>query len=329
MNTAAYTAVPVRTAGTPSSRLEAWWGGFVLLAAAALLTLATSSVAEAKAPTAATAETRYVEVQGDRIAYRRIGKGSPIVVANRMRGTLDTWDPLLLDTLAAQHTVITVDYPGVGYSSGTLPGDIGQVATFLNDFATAVGLQRFAVMGWSWGGSAAQALVLAQPERVTHGVLIGTNPPGPVPFAIQQAFIERAVKPVNDLADEEVLFFEPRSAFSLAAAKASHQRIYARPGVTEKIPSTMEQFHVYFGAAAKFTKDEAGRVAGLSRSRTPLLIIVGDNDISTAGQNWFPLMGKLPNAQLLMYPESGHGPQHQYPELSAEYITRFLARTAK
>jgi pimeloyl-ACP methyl ester carboxylesterase len=91
----------------------------------------------------------------------------------------------------------------------------------------------------------------------------------------------------------------------------------------------MEQFQVYFDAAGKFTEDKAGRVAGLIASRTPLLIIVGDNDISTAGQNWFPLMGQLPNAQLLMYPESGHGPQHQYPELSAEYIRRFLAHTSK
>jgi pimeloyl-ACP methyl ester carboxylesterase len=167
--------------------MEAKWGGFLLLAAAALAIASAPVVASAKAATAATAETRYVEVRGDRIAYRRIGVGSPILVANRMRGTLDTWDPVLLDTLAVQHTVITVDYPGIGYSNGTLPGDIGEVATFLDDFATAVGLQRFAVMGWSWGGMAAQALVLARPERVTHGVLIGTNPPGPVPFAIQQA----------------------------------------------------------------------------------------------------------------------------------------------
>ncbi|WP_198173794.1 alpha/beta fold hydrolase [Lysobacter soli] len=61
--------------------------------------------------TAATAETRYVQVDGDRIAYRRIGSGSPIVLANRMRGTLDTWDPLFLDTLARNHTVITFDTP--------------------------------------------------------------------------------------------------------------------------------------------------------------------------------------------------------------------------
>ncbi|PPE72524.1 alpha/beta hydrolase [Solimonas fluminis] len=283
----------------------------------------------AEAASAAHAQTHYVTVNGDRIAYRSFGQGSPILFANRMRGTLDTWDPLFLDTLARQHRVITVDYPGVGYSSGRLPDDMAQVAGFLRDFADALKLERFAMLGWSWGGFASQTLLLQEPQRVTHAILVGTNPPGPGQLPIQQVFIERAIKPVNDLADEEVLFFEPKSAFSRAAAKASRERIYARPDVVSRIPDTMEEFQVYFKAASVFREDEAGRRDQLARSRTPLLILCGDNDTSTPGQNWFPLVGQLPNAQLIVYPESGHGPQHQYPELSAEYISRFLARTSR
>jgi len=276
---------------------------------------------------AANVENNYVQVNGNRIAYRSIGSGSPIVLANRMRGTLDTWDPLFLDTLAEHHTVITFDYPGVGYSTGVLPDDIGQVAEFVNDFATAINLDTFAMLGWSWGGFTTQTLLLDQPERVTHAILVGTNPPGPDQLPIQQVFIERAMKPVNDLDDEEVLFFEPKSEFSRMAAKASHERIYARPDVVSKIPSQMEQFMVYLNAAASFGVDRSGRRARLTQSRTPMLVISGDNDTSTAGQNWFPLIGQIPNAQFVFYPESGHGPQHQYPELSADYIIKFISRT--
>ena len=297
------------------------WPAGLLLAVALLPAHAEAS--------AATAETRYVTVNGDRIAYRSLGQGSPIVLANRMRGTLDTWDPLFLDVLAKQHRVITVDYPGVGYSSGKLPDDMLQVAGFLRGFADAIKLDRFAMLGWSWGGFASQTLLLQEPQRVTHAILVGTNPPGPGQLPIQQVFIERAIKPVNDLADEEVLFFEPKSAFSRAAAKASRERIYARPDVVSRIPDTMEEFQVYFKAASVFREDQAGRREQLIRSRTPLLILCGDNDTSTPGQNWFPLVGQLPNAQLIVYPEAGHGPQHQYPELSAEYIGRFLARTQR
>jgi pimeloyl-ACP methyl ester carboxylesterase len=299
-----------------------------MLLASVLTAAALSAPAMAK-DTAATAPTQYVEVDGNRVAYRSIGTGSPIVLANRMRGTLDTWDPAFLDTLAKHHTVITFDYPGVGYSTGTLPDDLGKVAQFVDRFATSIKLGKFAMAGWSWGGFTTQTLLLDQPERVTHAVLMGTNPPGPGQTPIQQVFIERALKPVNDLDDEYVLFFEPKSAFSRAAAKASRDRIYARPDVVSKIPSRVEQIQVYLTAAQAFGEDKLGRRQALTQTRTPILVISGDNDTSTAGQNWFPLIGQMKNAQFVFYPESGHGPQHQYPELSAEYITDFIARTSK
>lgn len=277
--------------------------------------------------TAATTETRYIEVSGARIAYRRIGTGAPIVVANRMRGTLDTWDPLFLDSLAERHTVIAFDYPGVGYSGGEQLDDIGRVSAFVGELTRALDVDKFVMMGWSWGGAATQAVLLDHPQRVTHAVILGANPAGHVDVPIQQAFIERALKPVNDLADEEVLFFQPNSASSRKAAKASHERIYARPGVSQRIPSTMEQIQVYLKAARAFHEDAPGRRQKLTQTRTPILIVCGDNDISTAAANWFPLSGKIPNAQLLVFPEAGHGPHHQHPELTAWYISAFVAKT--
>lgn len=283
-----------------------------------------STGALAAEPSAATAETRYIEIKGDRIAYRTIGKGSPLVLASRMRGTLDTWDPLFLDELAKSHLVITFDYPGVGYSGGKLPSEMGLVAAFIGDLATALKLEKFALLGWSWGGFAAQALLVDQPGRVTHAILVGTNPPGQNQFPVGQVFLERALKPVNDLADEEVLFFEPRSEVSRKAAKASHDRIYARPGVEARIPSTMPEFAVYINAHKGFREDATARREKLTATRTPLLLLCGDNDTSNPVQNWFPLNGRLPNAQLIVYSECGHAPQHQHPELSAYYIAGFL-----
>src|SRR5687768_11024506 len=101
---------------------------------------------------ATNAPNQFVDVAGDRIAYRSIGGGRPMLLLTRMRGTLDTWDPLFLDELAKANLVITVDYPGVGYSSGTLPPQIGEVAAFVAAFADAMKLEKFVLLGWSWGG---------------------------------------------------------------------------------------------------------------------------------------------------------------------------------
>lgn len=289
----------------------------------ALLLVALTSAPLLASTNAASTPNRFVAVAGDRIAYRSIGDGQPMLLLTRMRGTLDTWDPLFLDELAKSNRVITVDYPGVGYSSGKLPPQIGQVADFVAAFADAIELDEFVLLGWSWGGTVAQTFIVEHPGRVTHAVLIGTAPPGRNRVPIQQAFLDRAFKPVNDLDDEVVLFFEPESAVSRAAAKVSRDRIYARRGVDDKIPSTPNEIQAYLDAAATYHEDAPGRRGKLMLSRTPMLVISGDNDISTAVENWFALNRKIPNAHLIVYPESGHAPQHQYPQLAAAQIALF------
>jgi pimeloyl-ACP methyl ester carboxylesterase len=278
----------------------------------------------ASASDAMNAKTEYVSVDGTRIAYRSIGQGAPILLATRLRGTLDTWDPLFLNLLAKKHRVITFDYPGIGYSEGTMPEDLTTMANIVAQLARQLGLESISILGWSWCGLVAQTLAVEHSSLVTSVILIGTNPPGAVPFSATKSFLDRALKPINDLADEEVLFFDPADAASRDAARRSHQRIYARPGVTEHIPSRIDQLQPYFVAARSFRDDKTNLRARLSSLPIPKLIITGDHDISTQGQNWFPLMGQLQRAQLIMYSQTGHAPQHQHPELAVSHIETFL-----
>jgi pimeloyl-ACP methyl ester carboxylesterase len=69
---------------------------------------------------AVNAKTKFVETGDRKIVYRSIGKGFgkglPIIMVNRFRGNLDTWDPAFLDVLASKFNVITIDYSGIGLS---------------------------------------------------------------------------------------------------------------------------------------------------------------------------------------------------------------------
>lgn len=297
----------------------------MICAVSIFLTLATTSVS---GQTALDAKTQIAAIKGKKLAYRSIGKGQPIILVNRFRGTLDTWDPLFLDKLSENFRVITFDYTGIGSSTGTLPTDVTLVAEDIRDLAEFLKLKTILVLGWSYGGTIAQVATLKYPELITKTVLIGTGPPGKNDVPLEKAFLERALKPINNEDDEVVLFFEPNSEASVKASKKSHDRIAQRLDVS-KIPSTQAVFDLYFKGGAVYREDKANFRDQLKTTKTPILVISGDHDISFAVENWFALLRELPTTQIIVFPHSGHAPQHQFPELTAKYITDFITLTNK
>ncbi|MDJ1496131.1 alpha/beta hydrolase [Cytophagaceae bacterium DM2B3-1] len=273
--------------------------------------------------TALTAETQFTGINGIKIAYRTFGKGTPLLLYNRFRGVLDTWDPLFLDSLAEHNTIVIFDYPGIGESSGELPTDINLVAEIGVQLMDTLGIARFHVVGWSYGGLVAQTALFLHKESVQKVVLIGTNPVGSNEVPFDKLFFEHALKPVNDLEDEYVLFFEPLSEKSRAAAKASHERIAQRLD-RSKIPATSEKFQRYFGGSAMSKEDKLNLREQYKTLEIPVLVISGDHDISFAVENWFPLLRNAPSMQHIILNDSGHGPQHQWPQLVAGYMNLFL-----
>jgi pimeloyl-ACP methyl ester carboxylesterase len=268
-------------------------------------------------------ETSFADTGDRKIAYRSYGKGKPIIFVNRFRGTLDTWDPLFIKMMAKKFNVITFDYSGVGSSTGNMAPDIVIVAKDVKDLADALKLNTIIVLGWSYGGLVAQAVTLLYPNLVSHSILVGTNPPGKNEVPFEQVFLDAALKPINDFDDEVVLFFEPKSQISLAAAKASHERIHKKIDV-KKIPSTMEAFQLYFAGGDAFKEDILNFREQIKKTKIPILIISGDHDVSFAVENWYAIVNEMVNTQMIVYSETGHAPQHQYPEMASKYIINFV-----
>jgi pimeloyl-ACP methyl ester carboxylesterase len=275
---------------------------------------------------AVAAPTQFVESKGRRIAYRSVGTGEPLVLCNRFRGILDTWDPAFLDALAKHFRVLTFDYTGTGRSTGTASYAHLALANDAKDLAQALGYQKVVIGGWSLGGLAAQAFALQYPGMTTHLVLIGTGPQGPR-RPPEPIFFERALRPVNDLDDVTVLFFEPRSAASREAARRSQGRILERT-TDLSVPIPPELFTRLLGELqAEKSPDSHGLRAELKATTTPILVISGDHDISFPVEDWYELSRELPTVQHVVFSQSGHGPQHQFPEASAELIAAFVRNT--
>lgn len=276
---------------------------------------------------ALTAPNLSVETAGRRLAYRSIGTGKPIVLCARFRGNLDIWDPAFLDALVAQgFQVITFDYSGLGLSTGMPTYNPLEMAKDVADLAEALHLPPIVVGGWSLGGMVAQVALALFPAKISHAVLIGTTPPGPLVKDAEQLFYDTSVIPDYTFEDEVILFFEPKSAASRAAARRSVDRIAQRQDRSAPIPVDWAKANL--GSRPKNPLFPADAVLdALKATEIPILHVGGDHDIIFPVENWYALNGQLPTLRLLTFPSSGHGPHHQYPDSAADGIASFVRST--
>ena len=71
-----------------------------------------------------------------------------------------------------------------------------------------------------------------------------------------------------------------------------------------------------------------GSGATLQKIKHPTLVVHGAKDIVVLPINAFILAQHLPNAQLIMYPDSSHGAQYQHAELFLKHAKLFLSSSA-
>lgn len=271
-----------------------------------------------------TAHTRFVEANGIRFAYRRFGAehGTPLLFLQHFRGGMDNWDPLVTDGLAEGRPVILVNYAGVASSTGENATTIDGMADDIATFVKALDLPIVDVLGFSIGGFVAQSLAHRHGGLVRKLVLVGTGPREPEPSPEPNPKVMQvAGNPQPVLEDFLFLFFSP-SEDSQAAGRAFWKRRNERPDADP--PSSIDTLKAQAGAIQEWTQPRGERFAYLREIGQPTLVVNGSNDIMVPTVNSFILQQHLPNAQLIVYPDSGHGAQFQYPDLFVAHTSLFL-----
>jgi pimeloyl-ACP methyl ester carboxylesterase len=280
--------------------------------------------------THATAPTQFIEADGIRFAYRRFGKetGVPVLFMQHFRGGLDHWDPAVTDGLGKDRPVILFNNAGVASSSGETPDRIDAMANHAGDFVAALGLTQVDVLGFSIGGYVAQSLTLQQPKLVRRLMLIGTGPRGGEPS--QDADFPKYATSTDPATGEAALeaflylFFSP-SPHSQAAGRAFWERRHQRKIDVDE-PSSPQTMKAQLAAGQAWRHVHGERFAELKRITQPTLIVNGNNDVMIPTINSFTLSQHIPNAQLIIYPDAGHGSQYQYPDLFLAHARLFLDR---
>lgn len=111
------------------------------------------------------APTRYIDALGVRYAYRRFGNdagGLPLICLQHFTGTLDNWDPAIVDALAEDREILLFENAGVGRSGGQVPTSIALMARHVLHFVDALSLIKFHILGFSLGGFLAQEIAIGR-----------------------------------------------------------------------------------------------------------------------------------------------------------------------
>jgi pimeloyl-ACP methyl ester carboxylesterase len=274
-----------------------------------------------------TAPTQYVEARGIRFAYRRFGKAGsvPLVLNQHFIGTMDLWDPLVTDGLAVTREVILFNKAGVSSSWGEVPATIEEMGANAVAFIRALGLKQVDVFGFSIGGFVAQAITLQAPELVRRLVLVGTGPRGGEGMAAltpeaQRIFGASYAEP--DLLWQHVHFDDTETSQAAGAAFLKRFRLRREnrdPQVNEKVaPAQLE-------ALSKWGAPRENSYEYLNAIQQPTLVINGDHDVIVYTINSYILQQNSPDAQLILYPDAGHGALFQYPERFVRHVSMFLS----
>ncbi len=275
-----------------------------------------------------TAPTRFVEVDGIRFAYRRFGKpiGTPIVLLQHFMGNLDNYDPAITDTLATGREVILTDNAGVGLSAGAAPETVGGMARDVAALIDVLGLEQVDLFGFSMGGYVAQQIAVDRPELVRRLVLVGTGPRGGEDMDRLAAGVEPLFEQVYDPQDLMWLpiFFSPSEA-SQASGRRFLERILARTEDRD-VPVSNATVAAHSAAAGEWGAAAQGSFDYLKRIPHPALVVNGSKDIVVPTVNSYILQQNLPNAELILFPDSNHGAHFQFTDSFIEYLTSFIDR---
>jgi pimeloyl-ACP methyl ester carboxylesterase len=259
-----------------------------------------------------------------RLAYRRTGTGSPLVVVNGFAATKDDWDPVFLDALARERTLVLPDNRGMGDSRDDgRPFTINDLAEDVADIMDTLGLERAPVLGWSMGGYVALALAIAHPARVERLVLLSTGGGGrlsaPADEDVSSRLRDLSGTPREQASRLISLLFLPERA---AEIDADFGEVVAAARARLPHDVVKRQWTAMEGWKERGTADDVGRIS------CPALVATGEDDVVVPPANSIALANAIPGSWLARFPRSGHGFMADHPQSLARLIGAFLSLDA-
>ena len=185
----------------------------------------------------------------------------------------------------------------------------------------ALGFEEVDLIGFSLGGFVAQDIVRKEPDLIRKLILAGTGPAGGDGIEqVGRVSWPLIIKGMLTFRDPKYYLFFTSAANSRRAAKDFLERLKERKADRDK-PITLAAFLRQLKAIKAWGKQAP---QDLSVILKPILVANGDHDIMVPSSNSIDLARRLPNAELVLYEDAGHGGIFQYHETFVKKALAFL-----
>lgn len=253
------------------------------------------------------------------IHYKDHGDGPPVLGIMGFGLDQRFWASQIPGVIGT-HRFITFDNRAVGRSTGEPPTSIEEMADDAVALLDHLEIDRAVVFGLSMGGTIAQKLVLAYPDRVS-ALILGITWARPLEFMRRQhelgRLLVKAGGPEAVTQSTLVRMFTPK--FFEVAGEMIDQMVRAMYSETGPGPTGQDVLRAQLDAL-----DKHDTLAQLGDIDCPTLVFGGHMDMLVPGFASEEIAAAIPGAELTMF-ETGHGCVVEEMEAVNARISHFLS----
>jgi len=239
------------------------------------------------------------------INYKTAGEGKSLLVLHGWGGSSDTWIEVQEILSKQGYKTICPDLPGFGKSQ--IPAyawDLDDYCDFIESFILSLNLEKFYLLGHSFGGALAVKCGLKFPQKIEKL------------FLIDAACFRRAkLKKRIFFIIAKILKIFSFLPFYSQAKKAFYKFMVGRSDYPYA-EGIMKDIYL------KIIKEDLGDDLGKIKMLT--VIIWGEKDRTTPLKQAYLVKEKIYQAKLEIIPDVGHSPHRDTPEILAEKILENL-----
>lgn len=278
--------------------------------------------------------TMHASINGTDLYYVRHGSGVPILVMHGGLGLDHTYFRPWLDELGDRAELIYYDHRGNGRSARAASLAAVDHATFAADaeqLRAHLGLDRFILLGHSYGGFLAQEYALRYGGKGGHlaGLILCSTAPALEYAPVTMANAMARGKPEELAALGEAFGRSMENDEDLHSIWMRILPLYFKQ-YDEQIARSIDQATIYSAAAWNHANANClpafNTVARLAEITVPTLVLGGADDWITPPEQGQRLQAALAKAELAVFQQSGHFPFIEEPDKFIATVSGWLAR---